>query len=347
MFTKINNLKTNKPIRYLLILNSFLLAFAVLAFSLITKFDHELAEKHLSNQEQTAVLSGANSIEKFFNFFGESLTIFTAREDLSPSRLDSFIESWKETPIAGVIVTDTAGKVVANANRSGQPDLGTDLSDRDYFIWAKEGNGQYFVSNPVLSRLGASKDKYIVVVAARVTKNGQFDGVLAASVIIDELVSKYLDPVKIFPTSRLYLVDNSGTIIVSPWPNLTGLNYFDYLKQNSLVKDADKSLGYLKQAVSNPSKGDFETDLPNEKKGGMTTFLVAYTPIFYNSDYSKWWTLAMATPHDEVDRFATNIYIRLARTIVLTLLIGFITTGLLAKNKKIIENEVDDTKTKV
>lgn len=280
--------------RNIIFLVLFFLVYTVSLYLVVCKITRDSIITSTLNREQIAVRSASNSIEIFLRLFGESLTLLSST-DLSQNRLEQFVDSWQSTPIAGVIVTDSAGKVIGNVNRLTVPDLGSDLSDRDYFIWARDTRkGHYFVSKPVISRLGASEGKYIVTVAVRIQNNDEFLGVLDAAIIIDELTTKYLKPALFSPESRFYLIDRSGTIIVSPWPQLVGVNYFDYLKTHP-YKGSDKTLVALKQAATNPNEGNLQITLPNENKTGLTPFLVSHAPIFYNGN-DNWWTLAIATP---------------------------------------------------
>lgn len=84
--------------------------------------------------------------------------------------MDAFVEQWgKSGVIGGVVLTDRAGVVRFNSNVTGISDTGESLADRDYFSLAKsqKGPGEYFVGQPVVSRLGATKGKVIIPVAVR------------------------------------------------------------------------------------------------------------------------------------------------------------------------------------
>ena len=280
---------------------SFGLFFLLLAISLsvvIVQTARDAITREALSREQTAVRAAAHSIETFLSLFGESLSLLTAGE-LNQRRLEGFVESWQGTPIAGVIVTDSAGRVIANANRLKKPDLGASVSDRNYFVWARDSReGAYVVGRPIISRVGASEGKYIVAVAARIMENNQFQGVLAASVIIEELAASYVEPVLVSQKSRFYVIDRNGVIIVSPWPQLTGVNYFDYLAARPFA-GSDKAITALRQAAGSPDEGRFTVVLPNEKAGGLTPFLIAHAPVYSGRD-DDWWTLSMATPADEM-----------------------------------------------
>jgi len=56
----------------------------------------------------------------------------------SVERADLFVDQWRDTGlISGIIITNRNGVVEHNSNILGLPDVGGDLSDRDYFLWAQ------------------------------------------------------------------------------------------------------------------------------------------------------------------------------------------------------------------
>lgn len=271
---------------------------------------------------------GASSIQAFFGLFGNSLKTL-GRSEISQEDIDDFVNDWKDTPVSGVILTDEDGVVLANSTRTEEINTGADISDRDYFNWAKEAKqGEIFVGEPVVSRVGVSTGKFVAVTATPIFRNGEFRGVLAAAMFISELTQDYLEPLKTSENTRVYVIDPSGVIIFGPFEKLIRVNYFDYLAEN-------KVLGYeeinrvLKERVSNTAEGKLKIALPNEKTGKITPFLVAHSPIYYNN--GSYWTLAVAIPEADALTYMTPLYIRGLILLVITFMVLMAFSARLAK----------------
>src|SRR3989344_9328472 len=143
--------------------------------------------EQLLRREQAFARAGASNITTFFQMFGNSIAGFAqlgSTRDRSTNlvgNMDEFVDQWRDSGlIGGILLTDKEGVVQFNSDVMGTRDLGVSLSDRDYFIWAKKQSkeGEYFVGQPVVSRVCASKGKTIVVVASPVYQNEVFTGVI-------------------------------------------------------------------------------------------------------------------------------------------------------------------------
>lgn len=95
--------------------------------------------------------------------------------------------------------------------------MGGSLGDRDYFTWAKTNPepNEYFVGQPVINRLGASKGQIIIPVAAAVYKNRVLNGAVVTSVELVPLAQKYLELMKVSDISQVYLISKQGKLLYS------------------------------------------------------------------------------------------------------------------------------------
>ena len=272
--------------------------------------------------------SGANSIAAFFDLFGKSLAVL-ARTPLTQHDLDDFVLNWQDTPIAGVVRSDAHGIIQANANLRGESALGVDISDRDYFIWGQTAtNGAVFVSEPIISRAGASKGHFILVIASPVLRNGVFDGVIGSAVLLKDVTKQYLNSLQIVPNSRVYVINNHGEMIVTPFEQLIGVNYFDYLTTKHVLGAAEITR-ILKERLATPQAGTLTITLPNEQTGVLVPFLVAHAPITYNQN--QYWTLSIATPVTESLQYMVPLYLRGIAVLVITFFVVLILAIRLAK----------------
>lgn len=191
-------------------------AFAFLIKSIVT-------EQQLKRQQLIARAQGAN-IAPFFQMLGESVASLAQINSVknwnggTTHDLDVFVERWRSSGlIAGVVLIDSKGTVQFNANVLGAPDIGASLADRGYFLWAKnqEREGDYFIGQPVKSRLGASKDTIIIPVASPVFQNDVFNGVIVAAVSLQALADRYLQEMQVSDQKSVYLLDDRGTLLFS------------------------------------------------------------------------------------------------------------------------------------
>ena len=266
--------------------------------------------EQMLHREQIIARSGAASIEEFFKRTGKGETTLVETTNITQEDLDVFIDIRKDLPIGGIGVTDASGRFTATADPQGVSAVGVDISDRDYFIWAKTAKtGEVFISSPVTSRGGSTLGDYIVLVVVPVIKNGEFKGVLATAVDLNRLTEDYLKPLLISENTRIYLINTQGTILASNIRSLIGVNYLDYIAQKPFL--GDKIVGEeLRKRLAVREEGKLNLALPNEREEGkLTPFLIAYSPVVYKPS-GDFWLLAVATPESDALLFISPIYTR-------------------------------------
>ena len=150
------------------------------------------------------------------------------------------------------------------------------------------------MGEPVISRLGASKGQLIVPVAGAVYDQGDFVGVLAASVKLKPLTERYLALMKVSDQTDVYLVNQRGELLYSSSaPDTVGASIFQVFPE-------------LEQALSTTGEGNLQA----------SRRLIAYAPI--SLDSQNWW-LVMASPVEDIRGVTVPIYIR---QLALLLLVG-------------------------
>ena len=88
---------------------------------------------------------------------------------------------------------------------------GSDFSDRDYFIEAKNGN--IYVTEPLVSRVDG---KTVVVIAAPIWKDGIAGGQVAAVATVrpgEDILNNLMTALKISDNSSAYMIDQNGITI--------------------------------------------------------------------------------------------------------------------------------------
>jgi hypothetical protein len=287
--------------RQRLLYTSLIVIFAGLAITLywvaLKETRASLSDEFL-HREQVIARSGSQSISGFINLLGKSVAL--EAEDLSEDttltdkqeNLNVFIDHWRDTPAAAILLGDKNGKVIAQANRSGVPETGALVTDRPYFIWAKTAN------------------------------KGKFNGVVSVAVILSDLTDYYITPIKISDNTRIFLFDQNGIVLSSLASNLVGTNYFDFLSGYS-YPGLENIVSELRTAmVSSDSEGRLDVNLPDSlNPRSVGEFLVAYSKVKAGDNS---WLLAIKSPKSESDIYLSRIkdiiYSALVFTIVLVII---------------------------
>jgi len=280
----------------------------------------------LLRREQILARAEASNIMTFFQTFGDSIAVFAqlnsieSRNSSLPENMDIFVEQWRDSGlIGGIVVTDSNGEVEFNSNTLGTRDAGVSLSDRDYFIWAKnqKKEGEYFTGRPVISRLGATKGKVITPVASPVFQNGVFTGVVAASVELSPLTQRYLELLKVSDSTRVYMINEDGEILYNSFdPDTLSLNVFDPAPDKPFWGN-HALIDSFKSALTTSQEGKMRASYMNTISGKMEEHLVAYSPILLGSQN---WLLIMASPVQNVTTVITPIYIKQTAILLLVYL---------------------------
>lgn len=266
-------------------------------------------------RQEAVVHSGTITIESLLELSRTSLVNLSFRLDdktmldskTIQQHLDDFVDSWDTTPAVEAVFVDETGTLRFISKNPNYPTSDpVDVSDRDYVIWSKTAqSGETFIGTVIKTRAGAFKDDSIIPIATPVIINGQFQGTLAMAISINKLTDSFLNPVKITPNSRVYLIDSTGTLLYSPFPETQGINYITYLKEHRFL-GSDLIAKKLEDTAAATGTGQLDIILPNQETGRLSRMLIAYRSINYGNGH---WTLAMATPVDDALTFAVPLYL--------------------------------------
>lgn len=250
--------------------------------------------EQMLHREQVITRSGAKSIASFIDLSSKSLIILANDENLTPDKIKNFIDKWANTPLTGIILTDSQGQVVTAFSNTESLSSGGNIADRDYFQAAMESSPQkIIVGKPVISRISGANQNYKIPIATPVFYNNQFNGVLSFSISIPILTNDYLDPLKISDQTDIILLDKQGHIFNSIHFQIVGQNIFEYVDQNPFLGDKIV-MPILKEKIGLNSEFKLDIVIPNPTTGKLTRTLIASAPIFINSNNQ--WILAITTP---------------------------------------------------
>ena len=272
------------------------------------KIEATIAQQ-LLNRKRIIARAEVSNITTFFEKFGNSVTVLARLSSIEASDadavsdLDTFIEQRRDAGIiGGVVLTDKNGVVKFNSNVLGSNDVGESLADREFFIFAKDKGtkGKYIISEPVVSKLGASKGENIVVVASPVYKNNVFAGVVASSIKLEPLTERFLGLMKISSLTEVYLVDGSGNLLYSNIASdVAGSNISTLFSNDSVVRDK------IKNALGATVGDQFRTE----------KHLIAYSPVILGTQS---WLFIISSPHSQVTDLTKPLYVRQAGLFIIT-----------------------------
>jgi len=276
--------------------------------------------EQMLHREQVISRAGARSIESFISLTKKSFLVLSRNPNLfadsekTHSVLNNFLSDWEGTPLTGVILIDKEGKVSSVATKEiTQEESEMDFSGRDYFVWARDADeGEVYVGQPVISRVGTTKGEFIITLATPLRYNGEFKGVLVSAILVSKLTENYLEPLKVSDQSKVYLVDSSGLVVYSDITPILGLNFFDYLEEHPFV-GSDTIISVLRERIANIMKeheGKIEyirNDYDN--KTNFRKWLLTYATVnIATTAKQENWILAVETPNEDALLFANMLF---------------------------------------
>jgi hypothetical protein len=266
---------------------------AVLIFwDAFTKAEKVLAGR-IETREFILARAGASAISDFFETRKTKLLILADLPEIKSidsakgrATTQKFAQEMKERPITSLGVVDENGIIIWSENPQQEKVVeGVDLSDRDYFIWAKNQKkpGSVYVSKPVTARTGPAKGSWIITMVTPLFNNNQFNGALYAVITTKDLMEKYVTPLTVSPFSAQMILTEDGGVVASTIAESTKTNIFKINPglNNNFLNDRDGSLVAELNLVENkPIKT-----------------ILGYAPIKIDNQA---WFLLVSVPYSEV-----------------------------------------------
>lgn len=319
--------KASRVSRFFILIGLLILATSLISYLLLNKQAADALIEQMLDREQLVARSGANSIETFLNIFGRSLAGLGTRSNIvnfngeTQKELDEYVNRWDETPVAGVIVVNAEGKVVLDSNRKSVRDVGADVSDRDYFKWAaKARKGEIYISEPVVSRVGATKGLSVIpVITPIISSEGTFKGMLVAGILVSELELSYIEPLKITDKTLVYIVNTNGDVLFAENDTLIGKNLYSRIDEIPFIGD-NLVRQKFSDVLGKKQEGKLDVIYPvyyDDYK--LRRMLMAYSPVEVSNNH---FMLAIATPVEDALVYMAPFYFRNFGVIALAFL-GF------------------------
>lgn len=307
----------NRPWRVGIVLVILLgIGVAIVWYLILSPANKSSVTGQLLREEQMIARAEASNLKSFFDQYGNAVvvesqlrSIQTPNENTIPN-LQSFVKQWSKTgEVAGIALTDRNGIVIYNVTASGITQLGTSLANRDYFAWAKaqKKGGEYFVGQAIIGKFGATKDQYIVPVAAPVYRNGEFSGVLVSAVKLAVLTEHYLGQLNISDSTEVYIIGSTGYVLYNGCsPKDVGLSVYEVHYEAPFTENADLD-NEIKKVLLNPKEGSLQVNYIDPKNGIYGSHLIAYSPVVLPN---RNWLVALGSPAQNLATTITPTFIR-------------------------------------
>lgn len=304
----------------------FLLAVLSISYYLVLG---RVTESTLTNQlldrQQIIARAETSNTTIFFERIGDAIATLAQLKNIESRNanalhdLDIFVQQRRESGlIGGVILTDQDGIVKLNSNVLGTEDTGQSLADRKYFTWAKDQakKGDYYISSPVISRTGASKDQMIVPVISPVYQNDKFSGIVAASVLLEPLVNRFFGMMRVSDNTKIHLFDQNGNLLYgNAHQDKIGSNISDHFLDDLTLENK------IKESLNGISEGQIKTDKN----------LAAYSPITLRT---QTWLMVISSSSEQADNLMKPIYTRQIAILTLTALSFLLLAAISIRNKE-------------
>lgn len=287
----------------------------------------------------------AKSLEAVFSLLRTELITLAAypeiaTADIPESRklLNLAVSSADHPALKQIALTSKTGTLLILANKEGNTrDEGMSLVDRSYYQWAKTARpGAFFVSEPLVPKAGINRGKQSLVAATPVFLNGQFNGVLHASISIEDLTINYLNALKT-PSEKTiasYVIDEHGVAIASPFTDLIGVNVRSYARD----KRWPGYETYLSMVDAMTSGREGSRVYAFMGSDGVTKrWINAFSPVLVND--TAVFSIASAVPHQEAEELVNNIYAIRLVSLGLTILFAAVGVCLLVFSVYVAQQE--------
>jgi len=286
----------------------------------------------LSLEKQTIhTTSGSQAIESYLEQFSRSLATLGKNSDVSSLNKDShenlshFADDWSDDAITGVMLVNKNGIGIYNyVQGKERADLNVDVSDRDYFLWAKSANpGEYFFGEPIIPREKLNGSSITVPISTPLFKNGRFNGALTSGITLSELELKYLSILKYPEGSSVFIMDNHGVMLSGSDDSFVGINYVDYFNDNPFL-GSDFVLSKIEDIINDCESGGFNIALPGRGEVEFENYLLSHDHIMCDTNNKM--TYFMISPVEDSLKLLAPVYIKQISALLTSFVIIFLLT---------------------
>ena len=289
----------------------------------------------VGTDKQVVARAGTERMEEFFKRVETDLHILAhsmSEVGIDPEEevglMEVVVDRYEDTPFASLVHVSGDGEVLHSVNRDRKSVELVDVSDREYFLWAREQKSKdsVFLSSPIVARAGPLKGEKAVVVAVPLFDESEFDGLVFAAISLEMLVSDYVSNLAVYEGTDYLLLDSEGIV-------LGGMNRQDLFGKHILEvcygenPGTEQEQAFHEAAVSailsgNNSWGELITHLGEDEE----QWIVGYAPFEFGEQE---WFLSVLVVKDEVNGRIGKYHTTTKYGLVIVSL-GFVALGLLS-----------------
>lgn len=247
----IRKLKTQKAVKYVYLI--FVLLVITVGLGLYILYQQGIEKiiiEETQKRQELAAKSGSLYIETVIEDIAFNLKQSSLIPDIynhNPNGhklLDQVISEIKENSVRGLGIIDKNGIMLHVSNRKNTNVEKTDVSDRAYFIWAKNpiNKDRYFVSNPFISKAGITKDEPVIAVSFPIYAQNKFNGTLIGVISLQDFSSNTLSNYSVYKTGDVCITNTNGEIIASTDPKKK-----DHVLPTELISENKETITYLEE----------------------------------------------------------------------------------------------------
>jgi hypothetical protein len=253
-------------------------------------------------RQQNSVIAraGALSIADFFREQKRELLLLSQIEAVQAGEEEKGREALglladhledSETSFVGIARLNREGEVIWSTDSFGlQEEEGMFLTNRDYFIWARQQEEQaVYISSPLIGRGGRAEGEWGVVMATPVFYRDRFNGTLIIFYLLEELAEKYVLSLTFSPTTEVILANEEGFVLASTMVGMTGSNLTEH------VRLRNQDWVQTKKLASSGKEGSLLLDFAFQDQ--TRKVLAVFAPVFIEE---KSWALMVVQPYEEV-----------------------------------------------
>jgi signal transduction histidine kinase len=280
-------------------------------------------------QERLDARQASLGIEEFFDKWKRDLSALARTEgvanldDRGRALLESFYEANRDR-INAITVTDARGVIVFTC-----PDASSIHRDISFQKHVKEIMRRH---DPVVSDVFRAIQGYdAVALHVPVLRDGAYGGSLAITINFQVLAKRFFDGIRVGKTGYAWVLSRDGTELYCPVPGHTGRSIF-------ATSGAFPSVVALAKEMVAGREGTaaYTYDAIADRRTPAMTKYAVYMPIRLGGTF---WSVAVATPKDEVLAPLTAFRNQLLIVTVLIFLCGAIASALALKATSIVREE--------
>ena len=300
----------------------------------------------IGNDRELVAYAGSQRMDDFFTRVWIDLKVLSRAEQavgLSEEQtrklFEEAVQRYEGTPLLSLVRAEKDGSVSISVNRENVPIGLMNAVDREYFIWAQEqkDNSDVYLSGPIIAKAGPATGKNIVVIAVPVFREGEFDGIVFASIRLRHMLEKYVYSISTYLESTSLLLDDDGTVLIGSLPD--GKDVIGVRMGENQKKEVSRfPFGKQGDVLGSQIVRDDLPTILNGENGWMLMngsllslseeeeYIAGYAPIDFGN---KMWRLVSIASYDEVfNEF--NSFKQITTLAFVTTIIGVIFVGLLS-----------------